>query len=74
MKDYNQKDGMVMIMRAAIMTVMTLVVCWIGYKTCSPKPQKTEIYIDENGCWYDETCLEQKAFARLMAKKMQEKK
>lgn len=73
MKSYKQKDGMLMIWRAMIMTIIALIVCWAAYKVCKPVQEKHEIYIDENGCWYDETCLEQKVYARLMAKKMQEK-
>ena len=55
------------------MTVIALIVCWLGYKICSPKSQKPDIYIDEDGCFYDITCLEQRAFSRLITKKMQER-
>ena len=73
MKNYSQKDGMLMIWRAMIMTVIALVVCWAAYKICKPVEKKPEIYIDEDGLFYDISCLEQRAFARLMYEKMKEK-
>lgn len=48
MKNYNQKSGMLMIMRAMIMTVIALVVCWIGYKTCRPRPVEPKIYFERD--------------------------
>jgi hypothetical protein len=73
MKDYRQKDGMLMIWRAIIMTVIALVVCWAAYKMCKPVQAKPEIYVDEDGFYYDISCLEQRAFERLIREKMKEK-
>ena len=73
MKNYSQKDGMLMIWRAMIMTVIALVACWAAYKMCKPVQAKPNIYIDKDGFCYDISCLEQRAFERLMREKMKEK-
>ena len=75
MKNCNDKDGMIMIFRAIIITLVALMASFLIHKYYLTKPlrKQVDIYMDEDGCYYDVTCLEQKAFARLMLIKMKNK-
>lgn len=52
MQTYKQKDGMIMIFRAMIMTIIALIICWFGYKIFSPvkiKQQEVKCYEKDLG-------------------------
>jgi hypothetical protein len=48
MKNYKEKDGMLMIFRAMIMTSIALTVCWVGYRICKPAKPKQEVIVDKD--------------------------
>lgn len=42
MNNYKDKDGMLMIYRAIIITLIALIVCWFGYNRYKPKTKLME--------------------------------